>query len=396
MLNTLHHARTDLAREIARELLGEVSVPSVARLVVNPGSGVFLSAQRRTGKSTFLRKDLIPELAHRKIPVIYVDLWANRETDPAHLVYEAIRAELANQEKPLARFVRKTGLRKVSIGGTFSFDIEQVGHAITLAAALEELVDRHPANRVVVIIDEAQHALASDAGQAAMFALKAARDALNIGQDLPRLLLLCTGSSRSKLGALTTGKGSPFFGARLRDFPVIDKGFTDALTVRLKSRQSSLSDLREETVFRVFQLLGNRPEEMIATLADAAFQRNDDSDINALLFDMAHARLDEFFQELDQQFSALNPLQQVVLRRIVEVGDAFSAYDAETLSHYGQTLGADVTVAAVQNALDVLVGREIVWRPKRGGYFVDDPLWNDWAELRAAKNTRNASLERVG
>lgn len=49
-------------------------------------SGLFLAAPRRTGKSTFLRRDLKPMLEERGQVVLYVDLWADRSVDPAELM----------------------------------------------------------------------------------------------------------------------------------------------------------------------------------------------------------------------------------------------------------------------------------------------------------------------
>ena len=54
MVDVYH--RTDLAREMARQLLE----PKVLDLPLR--SGLFLSGLRRTGKTTFLRQDLIPAL----------------------------------------------------------------------------------------------------------------------------------------------------------------------------------------------------------------------------------------------------------------------------------------------------------------------------------------------
>lgn len=57
----------------------------------NYRSGLFLAAPRRTGKSTFLQQDLIPELQSRAVTTIYVDLWSNLQSDPAVLITDAIR-----------------------------------------------------------------------------------------------------------------------------------------------------------------------------------------------------------------------------------------------------------------------------------------------------------------
>jgi hypothetical protein len=45
-------------------------------------SGLFLAAPRRTGKSTFLREDLIPHCQARGWLTVYVDLWADKEKIP--------------------------------------------------------------------------------------------------------------------------------------------------------------------------------------------------------------------------------------------------------------------------------------------------------------------------
>lgn len=383
MSNKLYFERSALADEIAKELLGIDHGTPLTKLVVNPSSGTFLSAQRRTGKSTFMRLDFEPALLRHGVPVIYVDLWSDPKQDPGILIHEAVKDALKESEGPIGKFVRNSGLSKFSIAGAFSFDIQRVGKDITLAKALGELADKHQAKRVVLIVDEAQHALTTDLGQASMFALKAARDAMNLAGQPPKLLLVCTGSSRSKLGALVTGKESPFYGSRLRDFPMLGKDFAVWLCKRLQAQQPTLVGLDPEAVYRAFSVLGYRPEEMINTIGEAGFQRDPDEDINVVVATFANERHDQFMHELDQQFKALNPLQQLVLKRLVHMGELFSAYDNETLQHYTSMLSTDVTTAMVQNALESLVTREIVWKPKRGGYFIDDPLWNDWAEYNS-------------
>lgn len=384
MAGALHFKRAELAKEVADELLG-VESPSLKKsgLVINPGSGTFLSAQRRTGKSTFMRQDLMPEFIARNIPVIYVDLWTDKTADPARLIHDAIKAELSNQAGMIARAAKAMGLKKFTIAGSFSFDIDEVGTKVTIAEALQELADKHEAKRIVMIIDEAQHALTTEAGQAAMFAMKAARDALNIGQDAPRLLLLCTGSSRSKLGNLVTGKESPFYGARLREFPMLGEDFIVFLVERQKARQPGLSALDMNAAYAAFVTLGHRPEEMINTIMEASFEVENGRDINDLVLTKARERNTSFMDDLTRQFADLTPLQQAVLLRLIEQEENFAAYETEALEAYSVYVGdKEITAASVQNAVDGLVTKEIVWRPKRGGYFIDDPLWSSWLKQR--------------
>lgn len=382
MTENLIFSRKDLAQELVVEMIGEGG--GFGRVVSNPGAGSFLSAKRRTGKSTFLRNDLVPALTAKNIPAIYVDLWADRATNPSDLIARGIQTELERQSGFIMKKARAAGMTKVAVAGVFTFDVAKIGTTVTLAAALQELVDRHPAGRVALIIDEAQHALSTDEGQSVMFALKSARDALNVGMNPPKLLLLCTGSSRSKLGSLVTGKESPFYGARIRDFPMLDRAFSDFLVDRLRMKlQADLAATVDKSkLFSAFEILGRRPEEMINVISDAVFKLVGD-DINSNIIARAQERRDEYIQELGQQFNALPPIQQAILLRLIRLGDSFSPYDADAMENYRKYVGdGELTTTNVQYALDGLVSREIVWRPKRGGYFIDDPMWNDWEESR--------------
>lgn len=82
--------------ELAKRLAGQILVASVGRAA---GSGIFLAAPRRTGKSTFVREDLRPVLEADGALVVYADLWA----DPGLVISNAIRASLAGHEGVVMR-----------------------------------------------------------------------------------------------------------------------------------------------------------------------------------------------------------------------------------------------------------------------------------------------------
>ena len=71
-----HFPRTQLAQDTANAMQGK-------SLFGDAPNGLFLAAPRRTGKSTFLQRDLAPELEKRGIVVVYVDLWADQNATPA-------------------------------------------------------------------------------------------------------------------------------------------------------------------------------------------------------------------------------------------------------------------------------------------------------------------------
>ena len=63
----LYYPRTQLAAALADALQGKAAFSDAP-------NGLFLAAPRRTGKSTFLQSDLMPELAHRQVVVVYVEI----------------------------------------------------------------------------------------------------------------------------------------------------------------------------------------------------------------------------------------------------------------------------------------------------------------------------------
>ena len=144
--------RTAMAMDFARKILLDAPASSTS-------SGLFLAAPRRTGKSTFLREDLRPELEAQGALVIYTDLWENRKADPGHVIAAAVRQEMNKHEGVIARLAKAAGVDRVNVGG-LSFALEKTGlnQGISLVAAFSALSDE-ARKMIVVIIDEAQHAI---------------------------------------------------------------------------------------------------------------------------------------------------------------------------------------------------------------------------------------------
>ena len=112
--------RPELARQMARQLLHPGVLDEGLR------SGLFISGQRRTGKTTFLQGDLVPALLEAGAIVIYVDLWSNTLASPATLVHAAIRKALAElQTAGSALLERLRGVRNLELAAAgFRFEGE--------------------------------------------------------------------------------------------------------------------------------------------------------------------------------------------------------------------------------------------------------------------------------
>ena len=223
----LFYPRTTLAAELANALQGKAAFSDAP-------NGLFLAAPRRTGKSTFLQSDLMPELARRQVVVVYVDLWADQKRDPGSLIAEAVGRALMKQWGVVAKTAKSAGLESISVGG-IKIDTSKIGRVdgTTLADALRALVEAAK-NPVALIIDEAQHALTSEAGETAMAALKSARDQLNRPGQV-KLMLVMSGSDRDKLLRLVNTNAAPFYGSQIQRMPELGPDFIAHIAQQLRS-----------------------------------------------------------------------------------------------------------------------------------------------------------------
>lgn len=241
---------------------------------------------------------------------------------------------------------------------------------------------------MVFIIDEAQHALTSEAGRDAMFALKAARDAMNQRRDGPRPYLLFTGSHRDKLSALVLTHQQPFYGARVQDFPKLTRRYVEAYLRVVNPLLAPDNQLDADDVMRAFELLGHRPEKLQEVIRDHALGAGGSAGLRATVSDRADLLRARVWQQHQSDYGQLGALQRAVLRRLIEDGPAFAPFAAPTLARIGADMGQTVGTSEVQKALDDLREKSIVWRPSRGVYALEDQDMRDWllAETRTERS----------
>lgn len=370
----IHH-RPELAQRLAAMLLGNDPLSAAGR------SGLFLSAPRRTGKSTFLRNDLIPAIEKAGAVAIYVDLWADKTRDAADLIAEAVRDVLAVHTGKLMRGLRalqrikKAGAKGELAGfkGEFGFELETIGqpHGTTLAKALETL-HRRLDKPIVLIIDEAQHALSSERGADTLFALKAARDALNLVAKVPQLAIVATGSARGKIADMVMRRNQAFYGASVETFPPLGEPFVEHLVSGMLSHRLSKDRMPSTShLMQAFQILGSRPEDLRKAVHDALIRP--EADLSDAIVAAAQEQRGRLLDELRKQLSVLSSLQLAILKRMVKLGDGTQPFSQDSVVYYRNETGRPrVTPASVQKALDVLVTNGFVWRSARGVYALDD------------------------
>lgn len=376
--------RNDLAKKLANRIM-----------TVSPGasssSGLFLSAPRRTGKSTFIREDLRPALQDTGAIVIYTDLWEDKQADPGKVIISAIRAEVSKYDGVIKRLAKNVGMDKLSLGG-MSFLIDKVGlnQDISISAALVALSDETK-KPIALIIDEAQHAITTRDGNDTLFALKAARDEVNSSLHYG-LRVIATGSSQSKLAMLRNSKDQAFFGAHIFPFPNLDDKYIEWFC----QHQEFGKHLNQSDVLDLFARASFRPEILgiAAEVLKYDFELQDE-DVPSRFSDEVIHQIELLNDSLYSVVHSLTPIQFAVLKVLAKSGSKYAPFESETLGMYRAVLdeagaGDDVKtdVTSVQQALTSLQEKSLVWKESRGVYALEDisvaDIFNDKREKQSA------------
>lgn len=370
--------RTGLAEELVVAMQGKSGFSDAY-------NGLFLAAPRRTGKSTFLQADLKPALERAGVVVVYVDLWADQRRDPGALIAEAIGRALQPRLGIVTRTAKKAGLEKINLAGWLQIDTGKIGKidGVTLVEALQILKETASAP-VALIVDEAQHALTSEAGENAMAALKSARDQMNRPGDI-NLMLVMSGSDRDKLLRLVNANGAPFYGSQVQRMPELGRDFIAHIGGLIEAQRPELKPVDCAALFAAFHGFGCRPQffmealgQLLSPLADITGR------FEQAVQDAARQRQRDDEAQMESDYLGLKPLEQAVLWRMLEQGPRFRPYDAEALKFYRGQVGAAVSAQKAQNALEALRQHTpaLVWKSARGEYAVDDAAMHRWYEER--------------
>lgn len=363
--------RTALAQEMAKQLLRPTFLDTSLR------SGLFLSGQRRVGKTTFLATDLIPALQDLGAIVIYVDLWSQPQANPADLVHDAIRKSLNALQTPGSAMLQK--LKQVSsieagaAGFKFGFKLADVGKegGVSLAQAFTELIAQSKTD-LVLIVDEVQHALGSADGDNMLHALKAARDAINTRPGTPGyFLFLGTGSHRARVQELTLKGNQAFNGAVTHEFPVLGLEFVEYVLQQVKPQLGVMAPSASVTE-EAFRRMGSRPEELMKALnVLRALPRgaNPDEHLPTIAQSFGAAAADIELQKIE----AFGPLAQAVFSRICSIGgNVKGVFTADALKEYSTQIGREATAQEVQGVLGLMTSANLLMRVKHGHYGVTD------------------------
>lgn len=391
------YSRPQLAADMASQLLRPTALDLGLR------SGLFLSGIRRIGKTTFLRNDLIPALEALGAVVVYVDLWSEPQANPSRLVHAAVAKTLKELSTPgshaLSALKKVKGAELEGFGFKFGFQIDSIGNdeSLTLAQVFTELVIQAETD-VVLIIDEVQHAMASENGGNLLLSLKAARDAINPRTDIPgHFVFIGTGSHKAMIGEMAARKNQAFAGAHSTEYPVLNGDYIEFLLQALE--KDGYADLPSKSVtVDAFNTLGNRPEEIIRALGVAIRSASNGVKADDVLPAIALAlRTSAADVELNK-VESLGPLAGAVFDRVASSGaGGRGLFSAEAATEYSQILGREVRIEEIQPVAMDLLNANLFIRRGHGLYEISDPFVKEvWLERKEFHNLSSPSPQSSG
>lgn len=337
----------------------------------------FVTSPRHTGKSVFLKRDLIPLLRRRGFHTIYCDLWSGPSCDSGKTIVDVLISELISAAEQRGVSLDELPVSQVGVGTyTCLRPVNGGRRKGTLTTVMREIISCID-SPVVLIIDEAQDAWESPTGQAALSALRQA------GSDMGSLAghqlhMLFAGSHRDKLGALVLKRSAPFFGAQVQEFPRLGRDYIESLVSVVNPRLAPANQLDVEDVEAAFELLGYQPQTLTHVVMEHALSASGSEGLKRAVRDTPDLLRARVWQQHENEFGTLNDMQRSVLRVLIEDGASFSPFAARTLERVGKQLDDVPTAPKVQKALDALREKGLVWRPGRGSYALEDQDMRDW------------------
>ena len=217
-----------------------------------------------------------------------------------------------------------------------------------------------------------------------LFALKAARDAINSRPDTPdHFLFIGTGSHRALVSELVTRRNQAFSGATSVAYPVLDRDFVEHVLKRLADEGAEgLPSPKVAT--DAFKVVGNRPEELIKALRLLRTQLPQGADPDTYLPVIAATLRSSAASAELLRLEQLGGLATVIFDRIAtNDGDTRGLFSTEAASEYSRVLGREVRIEEIQPAVNELLGANLIMRRGHGVYGITDPFVQDtWVEQK--------------
>lgn len=353
-----HFQRRDLAESYLRTVY-QGAVSRIALLDV-----------RRTGKTTFLLKDLYPIALENDFIPIYINLWAEPE-NPALAITHALNQAISLFNENLTgrlKDIATSEIKKLEVGnnlfGKAAIEFSDKAVKKVQDSELHKINELMKTlfslwgDKVLIIIDEIQHLASSAKFISVQHALRTALDTYS------DICVIFAGSSRSGINAMFSDKDKPFYdSAFMVDFPRLGEEF-------IRHCRDTLQDTfglnYDPVALNAFYLeIDRSPFWMMKLITylmanQTSFQDGKDY-INALMVQ------DGDFENMTRRIKTLDSL---VLQHIQ--GGNPALFSKTTIARFSQSSGRKVTTSAIQSSVKKLKNMKVISQ-YADKYYIESP-----------------------
>ncbi|MDP9083824.1 MAG: hypothetical protein M3N50_08665 [Pseudomonadota bacterium] len=352
----------------------ELAAHYLSLLLQGTSGRLALFGPRRTGKTSLIRREIVPLAEQAGLLAVYCDCWQDR-LDPLGSIIFALESAIEAIEVPTSKPRRRLQTEVTKLGAA-GFSIEFGGEPkgrppespyFKIDWLLGRLIAR--AKRpVFLIIDEVQGIGEHKEGERIAGAL---RTALTRHEKAVRVLF--TGSSETQLTKMfAQARASLYqFAARVAYQP-LDADFVAHVAHRF--REATKRKLDDARGLEILELLGNQPEAYLSVVQVplARADRSLDDGLENLLAPGGETPWSQYWQQ-----STL--LQKAVL---VATGTDLQLTSEAGRNAIAQLAGqTEVSHSSVQRALGALRGRGLIERStlsSKAVYAKTDPVFELW------------------
>lgn len=361
-----HYPRTDLADQYLKTLdIGLIK-------------SLALFAQRRMGKTEFLRKDLIPAAEQAGYITIYVSLWEFRE-DPEAVLLDAIQTA-AEGEGMIPGIRRRLGRpgSKIGVGAHAGTVGAQASWEQGAAETSHRMLDlrqwmnalARKKNPTLLLVDEIQ-SLADEKRYGALVA--ALRSALDKHGD--RIKAVFTGSSSEGLQRMFQKEKAPLFQfSHQIPFPQMGPEFVQHMLRAFT--HATQRQLNEAEAWRAFVDLALVPEHFRLMMANMV--QLGSTDIPTALREVKTAIQES--AEYPNRWAELTPIDQAVLRIIVEGQKPYAQESRGRIAQRMEIAAKGVTSGVIQRSITRMCARGVIVTTGNREYLVEDRAFAAWIE----------------
>ncbi|WP_440056691.1 hypothetical protein ACSLBF_17575 (plasmid) [Pseudoalteromonas sp. T1lg65] len=333
-------------------------------------SRIALLDVRRTGKTTFLLKDLYPIAIENGFIPVYINLWGEPD-NPTLAITQALNNTLiALNETVKGKLTElaKSEIKKLEVGNnvfgkaTIEFSDKNAlkpseSDLFKIGQFIEALFNKC-GDKIVIIIDEIQHLASSEKFLPVQHAL---RTALDTYSDIS---VIFAGSSRSGVNAMFSDKDKPFYdSAFMIDFPRLGEEFVRHCNDTLKKHFGLEYDVLAVNEF--YEEIDRSPFWMMKLvtylMANQASLKDGTDYIKALMVQ------DGDFENLKKR---LREVDVEVLKQIKKGNNAL--YSNKTVEAISQEVETDVTPSVIQTSVKKLKTMAVISQ-YGDKYYIESP-----------------------